>query len=106
MIDKWKDNLKIHDICNHWINVIGLRGWVITFQSIDKKSVIYDPEIPTKDRYYIGVQANQDTCIATIYHDRDLTEEDIVHELLHVKYPDWTEDQVNKQTEKWLRKEN
>jgi hypothetical protein len=40
---------------------------------------------------------------AVIYHDRDLTEEDIVHELLHVKYPDWTEDQVNLETDKLLK---
>ena len=69
-------------------------------------SVVYDPEIPEEARYYVGVQVDRDTHIATIYHDRDLTEEDIIHELLHVKYPDWSEDQVNKQTEKWLRKEN
>ena len=99
-------HLKIHDTVNHWINVIGLEGWTITIESIVPEAVMYDPDIPAKDRYYIGIQANHDKCIATIYHDRDLTEEDIVHELLHVKYPDWSEYQVNKQTEKWLRKEN
>jgi hypothetical protein len=86
--------------------MLDIRGWAVTIEAIDKKSVIYDSEIPEEDRYYVGVQVDRDTRIATIYHDRDLTEEDIVHELLHVKYPDWTEDQVNKQTEKWLRKEN
>jgi hypothetical protein len=36
-------------------------------------------------------------------NDRPLTEEDIVHELLHVKYNNWSEDQVNKETEKLLK---
>ena len=91
---------------SHWMVMLDIKGWAVTIEAIDKKSVIYDSEIPEEDRYYVGVQVDRDTRIATIYHDRDLTEEDIVHELLHVKYPDWTEDQVNKQTEKWLRKEN
>jgi len=38
-----------------------------------------------------------------LYHDRDLTERDVIHELLHVRYPDWTEDQVN-QVEELLYK--
>jgi hypothetical protein len=101
-----KHNQKILDMVSHWMVMLDIRGWAVTIEAIDKKSVIYDSEIPEEDRYYVGVQVDRDTRIATIYHDRDLTEEDIVHELLHVKYPDWTEDQVNKQTEKWLRKEN
>ena len=31
-----------------------------------------------------------------------LNDEYIAHELLHVKYPDWSEDQVNKETERLL----
>lgn len=89
MIDKWKA-------------LLGLKGWTITTEAIDKKSVVYDPEIPEEGRYYVGVHVDRDTCIATIYHDRDLTEEDIIHELLHVKYPYWTEDQVNFQTTLYL----
>ena len=101
-----KHNQKILDMVSHWMVMLDIKGWAVTIEAIDKKSVIYDSEIPEEDRYYVGVQVDRDTRIATIYHDRDLTEEDIVHELLDVKYPDWTEDQVNKQTEKWLRKEN
>ena len=89
MIDKWKA-------------ILGIKEWTITTEAIDKKQVVYDPEIPEEDRYYIGVHVDQDTSIATIYHDRDLTEEDIIHELLHVKYPDWTEERVNFQTMLYL----
>lgn len=40
-----------------------------------------------------------DTHIATIYHTRILTLEDIVHELLHVQNPSWTESRVVYQTQ-------
>ncbi len=35
-----------------------------------------------------------DTDLATIYHTRALTVEDIVHELLHVQNPSWSESEV------------
>jgi hypothetical protein len=35
-----------------------------------------------------------DEASATIYHTRALTPEDVVHELLHVAHPDWSEARV------------
>lgn len=86
MIDKWKRRLLLDD-------------WTIVTESIDPKAVTYDSECPTEDRYYIGIQPNHETKTATIYHDRELTERDVIHELLHVKYPEWLEDQVNEAEE-------
>ena len=54
--------------------------------------------------YFVGIMPSKDALHATIFHDRKLTEEDIIHELLHVKYPDWSEDQVNEETEILLNK--
>ena len=39
-----------------------------------------------------------------IYHTRRLREDDIVHELLHLANPHWTEEQVNSHTEWLLRR--
>jgi hypothetical protein len=43
----------------------------------------------------VGVAADHDSKTACIYHTRQLKEDDIVHELLHVRRPSWTEGQVN-----------
>lgn len=40
----------------------------------------------------IGVTCDADK--ATIYHTRGLTVEDLIHELLHVAHPDWSESHV------------
>jgi hypothetical protein len=40
-----------------------------------------------------------DTESATIYHTRILTPEDVVHELLHVAHPAWSEVEVVRETE-------
>jgi hypothetical protein len=87
---------------NHWISVIGLRGWTITTEAIDKKSVVYEGGVPAYDRYFVGVEIDRENMNAHIYHDRSLNDEYVVHELLHVKYPDWTEDQVNAGTKSLL----
>ena len=89
MIDKWLKKLELTD-------------WTVELEPINYKQVLYDKECPPDERYFIGVRYNINTKYAVIYHDRDLTEEDIIHELLHVKYNDWSEDQVNKETEKLL----
>tara|TARA_R110002126_G_scaffold252003_4_gene395202 strand:- start:240 stop:650 length:411 start_codon:yes stop_codon:yes gene_type:complete len=85
MIDKWKA-------------ILGLKGWTITTEAIDKKSVIYEDDVPDSDKYFVGIQIYKESMRARIYHDRPLTDEYVIHELLHVKYPDWSEDQVNSQT--------
>ena len=87
MIDKWLKKLKLTD-------------WTITLEPLDNEQVLCD--CPPEDCYFIGVKYDTDTKHAVIYYDRPLTEEDIVHELLHVKYNDWSEDQVNLETEKLL----
>lgn len=47
-----------------------------------------------------------DAWAACIFHTRRLSEEDIVHELLHVAFPHWSEDRVVEQTDRILGAEN
>jgi hypothetical protein len=44
----------------------------------------------------VGVVKNSDE--ACIFHTRRLTVEDLVHELLHVRHPDWSEQEVVNRT--------
>ena len=57
---------------------------------------LYDNDCPIKDRYFVGIEIDKENKAGTIYHDRELTEADIIHELLHVKYPNKSEDWINK----------
>jgi len=95
-------NLETHDMIGYWIDRLGLSGWTITTEAIDKKSVTYAKDVPDNDRYFVGIKMNKNTMYATIYHDRPVTEEDIIHELLHIKHQYWSEDKVNKETARLL----
>ena len=78
-----------------WKEAFELNEWNIAVTKIDPESVTYPDDIDECDRYYVGIEPHHIDKIATIYHDRDLTERDIIHELLHVRFPDWTEDEVS-----------
>tara|TARA_R110002153_G_scaffold189630_2_gene342433 strand:- start:81 stop:440 length:360 start_codon:yes stop_codon:yes gene_type:complete len=95
-------DLETHDMVGCWIDELDLTGWTITTEAIEKKSVTYADDVPDRDKYFVGVGIYEEGMQARIYHDRPLTDEYVVHELLHVKYPDWSEDQVNKETERLL----
>ena len=99
----WMSNLEIHDRVGYWIDKLGLTGWTITTEAINEKSVTYADDVPDSDKYFVGIQIDKESMRARIYHDRPLNDEYIAHELLHVKYPDWSEDHVNIETEKLLK---
>jgi len=91
-------NLEIHDMVGYWIDKLGLTGWTITTEAIEKKSVTYADDVPESDKYFVGIQIDKESMQARIYHDRPLTDEYVVHELLHVKFPLEQEDWINKVT--------
>jgi hypothetical protein len=84
MIKEWQDKLK-------------LDHWDITTEKIDPKQVIYDGE-----EYFIGISIDWDNLSGEIHHDIDLTEEAIVHELLHIKFPTENEDWITETTKQYL----
>jgi len=89
-------------LIDKWLGKLRISKWSVNTEQIDPKSVTYPDDIPAKDKFFVGIQSAEEALHATIFHDRPLTEEDIVHELLHVKYNDWSEDQVNAETKKLL----
>ena len=81
-------------VVKKWKSFLKLNSWNIVTVKIKPEQVIYDEDIPEKDRYYVGIDIDHDAKTGVIYHDRLLKEEDIIHELLHVKYP--------KEDEEWI----
>lgn len=82
-------------LLHKWQSKLELKGWSFPIQEIQPKQVVYDNDCPVKDRYFIGIEIDKENKIGTIYHDRELTEADIIHELLHVKYPNKDEAWIN-----------
>ena len=54
---------------------------------------------------FIGITIDSENKFGIINHTRPLTPFDVIHELLHVKYPSWTEEQINNQTNIYLNNE-
>jgi hypothetical protein len=79
-------------IIEYWQKELGITDWVITTERITPEQVDYDDATE-----FIGISRNFPDKTGVIYHDRDLYEEAIIHELVHVQQPTWSEDQVNEE---------
>ena len=84
LIDLWRNKLRISD-------------WKIITTKIDPSSIIYNGE-----KYFIGIHRDFGRKLGIIYHDVDLTEEDIIHELLHIVFPIPQEDESYEDYERWI----
>ena len=94
-IDVEMDNIK--ELIKEWQDKLDIAHWNITTEKIDPKQVIHDGE-----DYFIGIAIDWDCLRGVIYHDIDLNEEAIVHELLHIRYSTEDEDWVNETTRQLL----
>ena len=97
--------MNVEKTIEFWQQKLNLDSWTIVTESIGRDQVMFPEDISDEDKFFIGVSVQEKNKIAIISHDRDLTEEDIIHELLHVAYPEHDEDWVNDQTNKALRDE-
>ena len=82
-------------LLHKWQSKLNLKEWSFIIEEIQPTQVTYDNDCPAKDRYFVGIEIDKENKIGTIYHDRELTEADVIHELLHVKYPKKGEDWIN-----------
>ena len=69
-------------LIDSWVKRLGLDDWSIRTECIDPGQVDYNGE-----DYFVGIERDFDGRSAVIYHDIPLDEESIVHELLHICFP-------------------
>ena len=94
----------MNKLVQKWQSKLELKEWSFLIDEIQPEQVVYDNDCPVKDRYFVGIEIDKENKVGTIYHDRELTEADIIHELLHVKYPAKNEAWIN-ETENIILKE-
>ena len=85
------------DTITYWQEILKIADWKISLKRIMPEQIDYDGE-----DYFIGISRDFDKKEAVIHHDIDLTEEAIVHELLHVAFPEKTEEWINETTDQYL----
>jgi len=84
LINKWKKRLNIED-------------WEILTDDISNHPIEYNGE-----SYFVGIYRDFDIKQAVIHHDVPLTEECIIHELLHIVFPEPQEDETYQDYERWI----
>jgi len=84
LIDLWKHKLNLSD-------------WDIIAHQIAPEQILYNGE-----KYFVGIHRDFGRKKAIIYHDIALDEESIVHELLHIVYPEPNQDETFQDYERWI----
>ena len=75
------------DLLEMWLDRLELKD--VKTEAIMSEQVVYPKDLKTKE--FIGVDIQE----RIIYHTRPLREDDIVHELLHIKFPKMSEKNIN-----------
>jgi hypothetical protein len=83
-----------------WRHRLGLSEYRIELERISPLAVC--DEHNRVGNSLVGIVADHKRREATIFHTRRLTEEDIVHEMLHLRHPEWSEDAVVDETHRVL----
>ena len=87
----------MNEMIKEWQEKLQIPHWDITTEKIDPKQIVYEGET-----YFIGIAIEWDNLSGVIYHDIDLTEESIIHELLHIRYSTENEDWINDTTKQYI----
>ena len=87
----------MNEMIKEWQEKLQIPHWDITTEKIDPKQIVYEGET-----YFIGIAIDWDNLSGVIYHDIDLTEEAIIHELLHIRYSTENEDWINDTTKQYI----
>ena len=98
-----KIKVKILPLINKWQDLLGISDWVILSEPISEDQVVDELEQNTHGHEFVGIHIDFANKTGTIYHTRKLKEDDIIHELLHVRFHSWSEEKVNFWTDLLLR---
>jgi hypothetical protein len=85
-------------LIDSWAIALGVDDWDIRTERIDPRQIEYNGE-----DYFVGIERDFDGRKAVIYHDIPLDEESIVHELMHIAFPQ-AEDEEYDEYEKFIER--
>ena len=94
-----KIKVKSSSLINKWQALLGISDWVILYEPISEDQVVDEKEDNTYGHEFLGIYIDFTNKTGAIFHTRELNEEDILHELLHVRFNSWSEEKVNFWTE-------
>lgn len=94
MVEKAEEQL------GYWQSVLNLSGQQICLEEVLPIQV-YDELTDLPNNSLVGISFGGEGR-ATIFHTQPLQPDDFVHELLHLRHPDWSDEQIVLETERLM----
>ena len=88
----------------YWQSMLDITDWEISCEMISELQVVDALDGNSPGHEFVGIAIQSTAKKGTIFHTRALLEDDIIHELLHVRFPDWSEQDVNFWTNLLMKK--
>ena len=99
-------NIEPLKLLEAWQVLLDISHWSISLNPIDEMQVVDDLNDGNPGNEFVGIAIDFKNRKGIIYHTRPLLEDDIIHELLHVRFPDWSEQKVNNWTNLLINQSN
>jgi len=93
------DRSHVSRTISKWQGRFCIDEWDVFTEEIDPNKVTIEYNGHT---YFVGVFRDFDSKTAVIYHDIELDEESIIHELLHIVFPKPNSDETYMDYERWI----
>lgn len=97
-----KETSELFSYINFWKRKLKIQHYHISLEKISESQVC-DDDLNTGNEF-VGIYTDHENLRAYLLHTRELKLDDVIHELLHVKYPQWTDEEVSRETEKIMKK--
>jgi hypothetical protein len=88
------------ELIARWQGLLDLEDYEIRHERVSVFAVC--DELCRVGNSLVGIRADHERLEAVVFHTRRLTAADVVHELLHLRHPVWSEREVNAATERLL----
>ncbi len=94
-------DIKIPHFIQQWQKNLDIQHYTICCECISPFHVCDDAFVQGHE--FVGICTDHKRRKACLYHTRKLQLEDIIHELLHVKHPEWSEKLIDIRIYCWHR---
>ncbi len=90
-----ENSMSCSKLIEQWQSIFEITEWTISCELISEMQVVDALEDNSPGHEFVGIAINAKKREGVIFYTRPLCKDDVIHKLLHVRFPTWSEEEVN-----------